>query len=123
MEIIDFDAFQPLSQISMITGEVIIRSFFSSDMKDQTLNNKLIQVELSDLVSELSELQRKQPHFILCAKLLGQRAWSIYPSKYIKSLKSRSDNLLKLCEECIKGRLEKRRDHYLKNIPEDQEEE
>lgn len=56
---IDFKNFQPLNHLSMITGEVIIRSFFSSDMINTQLNNKLIQVELTDLVSELSDMMRQ----------------------------------------------------------------
>ena len=103
----------------MITGEVIIRSFFSSDLINVKLNNKLVQVELTEIASELGDLLGKFPFFLACVSLFGQKAWNFYPNKSIKELRKRTDGLLNLCEKCVIGRLEAKRDHYLKNIPED----
>lgn len=48
----------------MITGEIIMRTFLSSDLMGVKLNDKLVQVELTDIASELADILGKFPLFL-----------------------------------------------------------
>ncbi|CAD8127293.1 unnamed protein product [Paramecium sonneborni] len=94
-----------LEFLELITGQVVIRSFFGNSAEGIKINKKQIQIEIADLLNDMGELRLKSKYFFIKRFFLGTKGWKFFPTKIEKELLQRVYEVRLTIEKLIQKRI------------------
>lgn len=74
-----------LEFLQLITGKVVIRSFFG-DLADKRIFDKEIQIVITDLLNDMGEIRLKSKYVYVKRLFLGTKAWKFFPTESEKEI-------------------------------------
>ncbi|CAK65177.1 unnamed protein product (macronuclear) [Paramecium tetraurelia] len=94
-----------LEFLELITGQVVIRSFFGKSADGVQINKKKIQIEIADLLNELGEVRFKSKYLFVKRFFLGTKSWGFFPTNKEKELLQRISEMRLAIEKLIQKRI------------------
>ncbi|CAD8207201.1 unnamed protein product [Paramecium pentaurelia] len=94
-----------LQFLELITGQIVIRSFFGKSAEGVKINNKEIQIEIADLLNDMGELRFKSKYFFIKSFFLGTKGWNFFPTQNEKQLLQRVSEMRLAIEKLIQKRI------------------
>ncbi|CAK92591.1 unnamed protein product, partial (macronuclear) [Paramecium tetraurelia] len=92
-------------QLELMTGKVVIQSFFGDSIDGLKVNNKDLQVEVTELINDMGESRFKSKYVFIKRLLLGTWAWNIFPTQEEMMIQQRVFQLKTMIEKVIRKRL------------------
>ncbi|CAD8159281.1 unnamed protein product [Paramecium pentaurelia] len=94
-----------LEVLELITGEIVIKSFFGDTAKKITIFEKDIQVVIAELLNDMGEIRLKSKYVYVKRLILGTMACNFFPTENEKKIQQRIDLVKFEITKLIKNRL------------------